>query len=130
MTLTLQFIPFSEIEDLDSARRVKKIMDIVKENKIVLLEGRLKKQEETDLIEITMEEIDDKFKGIELAVINPEKKDKNILKKMKHGFVNVLLRDRVGLTIIGPAAVVKEIKKDPDKIELFTKDVSKKKKKG
>ncbi|MBS3097647.1 DUF2073 domain-containing protein [Candidatus Woesearchaeota archaeon] len=130
MTLTLQFIPFSEIEDLGSARRVKKIMDIVKENKIVLLEGRLKKQEETDLIEITMEEIDDKFKGIELAVINPEKKDKNILKKMKHGFVNVLLRDRVGLTIIGPAAVVKEIKKDPDKIELFTKDVSKKKKKG
>ena len=77
MTLTLQFIPFSEIEDLGSARRVKKIMDIVKENKIVLLEGRLKKQEETDLIEITMEEIDDKFKGIELAVINPEKKDKN-----------------------------------------------------
>src|SRR3989338_8636556 len=128
MTLTLQFIPFSEIEDLGSARRVKKIMDIVKENKIVLLEGRLKKQEETDLIEITMEEIDDKFKGIELAVINPEKKDKNILKKMKHGFVNVLLRDRVGFTIIGPAAIVKEIKKDPDNIELLTKDVKKKKK--
>ena len=130
MALTLQFIPYAEIEDLGSARRVKKILDIVKENKIVLLEGRLKKQEETDLIEITMEEIDAKFKGIELAVINPERKDRNILKKMKHGFVNVLLRDRVGLTIIGPAAIVKEIKKQPDKIELFTKDISKKKKKG
>ena len=128
MALTLQFIPYAEIEDLGSARRVKKIIDIVKENKIVLLEGRLKKQEETDLIEITMEEIDAKFKGIELAVINPEKKDKNVLKKVKHGFVNMLLRDRVGLTIIGPAAIVKEIKKDPDKIELFTKDIKKKKK--
>ena len=128
MALTLQFIPYAEIEDLGSARRVKKIIDIVKENKIVLLEGRLKKQEETDLIEITMEEIDEKFKGIELAVINPEKKDKNVLKKVKHGFVNMLLRDRVGLTIIGPAAIVKEIKKDPDKIELFTKDIKKKKK--
>ena len=89
----------------------------------------LKKQEETDLIEITMEEIDEKFKGIELAVINPEKKDNNVLKKVRHGFVNALLRDRVGFTIIGPAAVVKEIKKDPDKIELFTKDIKKKKKK-
>ncbi len=128
MALTLQFIPYAEIEDLGSARRVKKILDIVKENKIVLLEGRLKKQEETDLIEITMEEIDAKFKGIELAVINPEKKDKNILKKVKHGFVNMLLKDRVGLTIIGPAAIVKEIKKDPDKIELFTQDIKKKKK--
>lgn len=128
MALTLQFIPYAEIEDLGSARRVKKILDIVKENKIVLLEGRLKKQEETDLIEITMEEIDAKFKGIELAVINPEKKDKNVLKKVKHGFINMLLKDRVGLTIIGPAAIVKEIKKDPDKIELFTQDIKKKKK--
>ena len=128
MALTLQFIPYSEIEDLGSARRVKKILDIVKENKIVLMEGRLKKEEETDLIEITMEEIDAKFKGIEIAVINPEKKDRNVLKKMKHGFVNVLLRDRVGFTIIGPAAIVKEIKKEPDKIELLTKDVKKKKK--
>ena len=84
MALTLQFIPYAEIEDLGSARRVKKIIDIVKENKIVLLEGRLKKQEETDLIEITMEEIDAKFKGIELAVINPEKKNKNVLKHIQN----------------------------------------------
>lgn len=129
MALTLHFIPYAEIEDLGSARRVKKIMDIVKENKIVLLEGKLKKQEETDLIEITMEEISDKFKGIELAVISPEKKDRDFFKKMKHNLFGLLLGDRIGFTIIGPAAIVKEIKKDPDKIELFTQDIKKKKKK-
>ena len=128
MALTLHFIPYTEIEDLGSARRVKKIIDLVKENKIVLLEGKLKKQEETDLIEITMEEISDKFKGIELAVISPEKKDKDFFKKLKHNFFGLLLGDRVGFTIIGPAAIVKEIKKDPDKIELFTQDIKKKKK--
>ena len=42
--LTLHFIPYTEIEELGSARRVKKILDIAKENKIVLLEGRLKKK--------------------------------------------------------------------------------------
>ena len=50
--LTLHFVPYSLIEELGSARRVKKILDIVKEDKIVLLEGRLKKEEETDLIAI------------------------------------------------------------------------------
>ena len=65
--LTLRFVPYAEIEYLTSARRVHKLLDIVKENKIVLLEGRLKKEEETDLIEITMENIDESFKGIELA---------------------------------------------------------------
>jgi len=127
--LTLQFIPYSEIEDLGSARRVKKILDIVKENKIVLLEGRLKKEEETDLIAITMEEIDSKFKGIEIAALDPKKKSENFFKQARSQIANVLLGDRQGFTIIGPATVVKEIKKDPDKIELFTKETKSKKKK-
>ena len=109
--LTLHFIPYGEIEELGSARRVKKILDIVKENKIVLLEGKLKKEEETDLIAITMEEITAKFKGVELAVINPKKKDQAFFRKIRGGVVNLLLGDRQGFTIIGPATVVKEIKK-------------------
>ncbi|MBW2978082.1 DUF2073 domain-containing protein [Candidatus Woesearchaeota archaeon] len=124
--LTLQFVPYTEIEDLGSARRVKKLIDIVKENKIVLLEGRLKKEEETDLIAIAMEEVDNRFKGIELAILNPEKKSQNIFRSFKSSVVNVLLGNRTGLTIIGPASIVKEIKKNPDKIELFTKDIKKK----
>lgn len=120
--LTLQFIPYYEIEHLSSAKRVKKLLDIVKDNRIVLLEGRLRRQEETDLIEITMEEIDDKFKGIELSVIQPEQQSNEIFSKVKRGFVNLLLGDRIGFTIIGPANVVKEIKKDPDKIQLLVEE--------
>lgn len=127
--LTLQFVPYADIEELGSARRVNKLIDIVKQNKIVLLEGRLKKEEETDLIAITMEKIDDTFKGIELAVINPEKKDQNFFKAIKTGITSMLLGNRQGFTIIGPATIVKEIKNDPDKIELFTSDVKEKKRK-
>lgn len=125
MSLTLQFIPYQEISELGSARRVKKLIDIVKENKIVLLEGRLKKEEEKDLIQITMEEIDDKFKGIELAIINPESKNDNFMTKVKLGLVNALMRERTGLTIIGPATIVKEIKQNPDKIELLMNNQTK-----
>ena len=129
MGLVLQFVPYSEIEELGPARRVNKLLDIAKQNKIVFLEGRLKQEEEKDLIEITMEEVDNKFKGIELAVINPQKKEQSFFKGMKSGMINLLLGDRMGFTIIGPATIVKQIKKDPDKIELFTKDIKKKKKK-
>jgi len=126
--LTLQFVPYSEIEYLSSVGRIRKLLNITKENRIVLLQGRLRKEEETELIKATMEEIDKDFKGIELSVIYPDKKENDFFRKIKRNFVNMLLGDRQGLTIIGPASVVREIKKDPDKIQLFTEEDSKIKK--
>lgn len=117
--VTFQFVPYNDIENLSSAKRVNKLLNIVKENKIVIMEGRLKKEEEADLIEITMEEISNRFKGIELSVINQEKSKLDFGQKFKNGFTSLLLGDRQGLTIIGPASVVKKIEKNPDKIELF-----------
>jgi hypothetical protein len=127
--LTLQYVPYHEIEHLNSQNRVKKILKIVKEDKIVLLEGRLKKHEEAELIKSTMELINDSFKGIELGVLHPEKNDLSFFIKLKHNIIDFLMGDRQGLTIIGPATVIKEIKQDPDKIQLFAEaNFSRKKK--
>jgi len=128
MGLTLQFVPYVEIESLSSLGRIRKLLNAVKEDKIVLLEGRLKKEEEAELIKTTMEEINSEFKGIELAVIYPEAHNMAAFKKMKQQFINALLGDRQGLTILGPASIVKEIKKDPNKIQLFTTEAKHKKK--
>ncbi|MBT4651218.1 DUF2073 domain-containing protein [Candidatus Woesearchaeota archaeon] len=122
--VTFQFIPYGEVEYLSSAKRINRLLNIVKENKIVLMEGRLKKQEEADLIEITMEEINSKFRGIELSVIYPDNKHDG-MKKVKTHVMNALLGDRRGMTIIGPANVVRKIEQNPDKIELFTRDSKK-----
>ncbi len=120
--VTFQFIPYQDIESLSSAKRINKLLNIVKENKIVLMEGRLKKEEEADLIEITMEEISGKFKGIEISVVYPDKNKSDFLQKLKSTMAGVLLGDREGMTIIGPASIVKKIEKNPNKIELFTRD--------
>lgn len=120
--VTFQFIPFQDIENLGSAKRVNKLLNIVKEDKIVLMEGRLRKEEEADLIEITMEEITPKFKGIELSVVYPDSSKQTAGQKVKGVFANMLLGDRQGMTIIGPANIVKKIEKNPNKIELFTKE--------
>jgi len=120
--LTLQFIPYFEIEQLDSEERIKKLIKLVKQEKIVLLEGRLDQEEETDLIRWTMEEISGKFKGIELSVIYPDGGDSDFFNKLKQTILNVILGNRQGMRIIGPASIIKEIKQDPDKIQLFAID--------
>lgn len=120
--VTFKFVPYYEIEGLSSAKRVNKLLKIVKEDKIVIMEGRLRKQEEADLIEITMEEISPKFKGIELSVIYPDKDKQDALQKLKGMMASTLLGDRQGLTIVGPASIVKKIENNPDKIELFTRE--------
>ncbi|MFT4311019.1 MAG: DUF2073 domain-containing protein [Candidatus Woesearchaeota archaeon] len=118
--LTLQFIPYAEIEKLDSDKRISKILRSVKSDKIVLIEGRLKPKEEADLIQKTMEQINEKFKGIELSVVKSASLEESLFKKLKSKFINLILGDRYGFTIIGPAKIVKEIRQDPDKIQLLT----------
>jgi len=120
--VTLQFVPYSEISGLSSVGRIRLLLNIAKENKIVLLQGRLRKEEEAELIQATMEEINKEFKGIELAVIDPSSNKSEGFIGFKESIVNGLLGNRSGMTIIGPASVVKEIKKDPKRIELLTKE--------
>ncbi len=126
--LTLYFMPYSEIESLSSLGRIKKILKVAKDDNIVLLEGRLKKEEEVELIKTTMEEINDEFKGIELAVISPMPSTSAFMKGIKTNLVNLLAGNRLGLTIIGPSTIVKEIKKDPSKIQLFFDEKNNRKK--
>ena len=52
--------------------------------------------------------------------------DYGLISKFKAGMVSMLVGNRQGFTIIGPAAIIKEIKKDPTKVQLFTVDKMKK----
>jgi len=127
--VTLQIVPYSEIESLTSIGKIRKLLNIAKEDKIVLLQGRLSKEEEIELIKATMEEINFQFKGIELAVLDPSSKKKmGGFSRLRNSFANAILGNRTGLTVIGPSSIVKQIKKNPNKIELLTRTKRKKRK--
>jgi len=120
---TIRFLPYSEIRGLDSNQRIRKILDIVLGNNILILQGKLTPEEEARLIGDTMAMIGHikNFKGIELAVITGNG-EYGFFGKMKKGFVDALTGGDLGaITIIGPATIVKEIKKNPRKIELMLK---------
>jgi len=118
---SIQFLPYSEIRNLDSDERIKKILGIVLGNNILILQGRLKPEEEARLIGDTMALIGHikEFKGIELAVITGNDQS-GIYGKVKYGIANVLAGGNINaITIIGPASIVKEMKRNPKKIELL-----------
>jgi len=121
--LTIQFLPYSEIENLNSGARIKKILDIILDNKLVVIQGRLKSEEEARLIEDTMALVGriKGFKGVELAVISPDVKKRDIVSNFKHSIANALVGNTDSLTVIGPASIIKEMKKDPRKLEIIQK---------
>ena len=106
---SIQFLPYSEIRDLNGTDRIKKILNIVLGNNILILQGRLRSEEEARLIGDTMAMVGHikNFKGIELAVISGNGDD-GFLEKMRKGLVNAINRGDFGaITIIGPATIVK-----------------------
>ncbi len=122
---SIQFLPYSEIRSLDTSKRIRKILNIVLGNHILILQGRLDPEEETRLIEDTMAMVDHvkNFKGIELAVISGNgNKEQGVFNRFKMNIANSLVGGDMGaVTIIGPATIVKDIKRNPKKIELLLK---------
>ena len=118
---SIQFFPYSEIRGLNSNERIRKILNVVLGNNILIIQGKLLMEEEARLIGDTMAMIGHvkNFKGIELAVISGNN-EKGFFGKMKKGLANALAGGDLGaVTIIGPATIVREIKRNPKKIELL-----------
>ena len=80
-------------------------------------------EEEARLIEDTMVLIDHlkDFRGIELAVLSSKQDNSPFFNVIRDKIAKVLIGERDAITIIGPASIVHEIKKDPTKIEMMLK---------
>jgi hypothetical protein len=48
--------------------------------------------------------------------------------KLRNNFLNMMMGNRQGLTIIGPANIVKKIKKDPKNLQVIIEEEKKKSK--
>ena len=121
--LTIHFMPYSEIARKDTIERIKKIMGLVLKHKIIILQGKLKSSEEAKLIENSMTLIGNirGFQGIEIAGLSGENEYRGLFENIRRNIAKILIGEQDAITIIGPASVVKEMTKDPKKIELMLK---------
>jgi len=126
--LSFKYISYREHSKLDSNQKLNKIFSIIKKDKIVLMQGKLKPEEEAKLIERTMGQITKDFPGISFCNIisngkKGRKKKQDFFQKagelIGEKMYKVVMGKREGLTIVGPATVIKDIRKNPSQIDLF-----------
>lgn len=116
----VQILSYELTKDMSSKTKIEKILETVKKGDIIMLEGKLKSEEETALIEKAMKNISKKFSGIEIASLDT-RESKSLLEKIKQSLIKIIAKDRVGITVIGPSKIIKEIKMDPQKLEILFK---------
>lgn len=114
----VQVLSYELMKKLSSEKKIDKVLDIIKKGDIVLLEGRLSSDEELTLTSRALQNVSGKFSGIEIAFLNSIT-SKSLIEKIKTGLLQIIAKDRFGITAIGPSKIIKEIKMDPNKIEIL-----------
>ena len=102
----MDLISEDKINAMSSVEKLRFVLDGVKSGNIVILEGGLTSEEQMKLIELTMTEVNEDFPGIEMSGY-PSKK----------GFLN--LKRKTRLTVVGPARMMRTIRKDKDLISAI-----------
>jgi hypothetical protein len=108
--LKMDFLSSDALISQSSMEKISMIVDRVKVGDLVVIEGGLTPGEEAELIEATMREIDvENFVGIDIYT----------LEKDKISFFGLSKKKIVGLTIIGPANIMKKVKKKSNFISMI-----------
>ena len=113
MNLKIKFLPYEKFR----REGFKKLFTDLKGNTIVLVDAKLNSDEEARLIKDTMEKVSTSFTGIEMSSLELEK-NSSTLDKIKNTLIEGILGKKRGLTIIGPAKIVRRIEKNPEELLL------------
>lgn len=108
-TLKMDFISSDALKEKSSIEKIFMIVERVKKGEVLVIEGGLEPGEEAELIETTMREIDvESFVGIDIYT----------LEKDETSFFGLSKKKTVGITIIGPANTMKQVKRKSNFISM------------
>ena len=114
--LRIKLIPYEKLKRGNYSDLLKDL----KEGTIIIVDAKLTPSEEADLIEGTMKIISDRFSGIELSSLElTELKDTTRMDRFRNLIIEMILGKRRGLTIIGPAKIIRKIEKNPEELLLY-----------
>ena len=121
--LAIDFIPMEILSKSPLDERVELILEKIKNKKIVVLNSRFDPKDEAILIKRTMESVNRSFTGVEICSLSSSELMGNTtwLAKARESIINLITGSKSGITVIGPAKIVREIKREPDRISLFIK---------
>jgi hypothetical protein len=113
--LKIKFVPYERF------RRdgYKSFIKDVREDAIILIDAKLKAEEEASVIQETMKRVAVGFPGIELNSLELPEADA-VAEKIKGALLERVTGKKRGFTIIGPSKIVREIRKKPEELMLYT----------
>ncbi len=133
MKLKIDFVSSITLDSKTGKKRINFILDRVKDGSILVVNGVLTPDEEMDLIKETMRRVDDGFPGIEVCSLKKQLKGwqqffetlgngrEKISSSIWSGITGKQAKTRLktGITLIGPAKIIKNIKKNPDSFSVL-----------
>ena len=118
--IDIAFLAFENLSVMSIKEKIRYLIDTVKAGKILIIDGKLDSEEETNLISETMKNVNEEFPGIELSSMSIEDTgEKSFVLKLKRKALEVITGRRRGFTIIGPARIIKEIKSKKDQVSIL-----------
>ncbi|MCX8166291.1 MAG: DUF2073 domain-containing protein [Candidatus Micrarchaeota archaeon] len=114
--MDIEFISSKALEkEKDKVNYILK--NLAKKEKVLVLQCSLTAEEEKTLIAETMNMIDEEFQGIEISTMSTQEHS-----SWKKKLLEILGVKNHGLTIVGPANIVKKIKKNPEIVKISLSD--------
>jgi hypothetical protein len=117
----LEFVSSEAFLGKDEREKIRMIMDAVKKDKILVLEGAISPDEQKWLIAATMEAVTKDFSGVEIATIGDDVPSTSAFGAIRTGLLKALGGKPSGITVIGPANLVKQVRKDPTRLNVLAK---------
>lgn len=126
-SLKMDFVSSSTLNGKGS-NRISFILNRVKNGSILVTDAVLHPSEEMDLIKETMRRVDDGFPGIEVCSLKKQTKGVELFSERLFDQVERVQKIfgmnprsglRTGITLIGPAKIIKRIKKNPDSFSVL-----------
>ena len=109
-SIKMDFLSSDALKNRSSMEKIAMIVDKVKNGDLLVMEGGLTPSEDAELIETTMRATDvENFLGIDIYT----------LEKDQSTFFGLSKRKTVGITIIGPANVMKTVKRKSNFLSMI-----------
>ncbi|GIU70211.1 MAG: hypothetical protein KatS3mg002_1447 [Candidatus Woesearchaeota archaeon] len=115
--LKIRYISQANLNNLNTQAKINLLLHHIRNNDIIITEGRLKSKDEAELIRRTMTELHNNFEifnGIEIASIQNKIPEKKAFNKI----FNIFNNEPKGITIIGPASIISEMRQEQEYVEL------------
>lgn len=118
--VTIEFLSKEKLETDGFDEKLDFVLEKVKDDAVLVLSEAWTPKEKRELIQTSMEEIDDDFPGVEFMGLDSASSK---LEKAREIVYNKFLKEeyRSGITIVGNSRVMEKIKEERDSVSFLAK---------